>query len=167
MFLSPKGGMTEKVWEPLLKVTNPPVQELKPGCNTDVVGVNGCSHSNSERQCLFKASSKTSLEFANTQRVRALQLPGCNVSSSAQRRHPTQRPARPGSSAWLLFVSRYLSKQRGAYWFFFGRCFAKCEVASVQVCKWKLVHLMSNVKLPTPLPFPLSAKWHSSSFPGK
>lgn len=51
-----------------------------------------------QRLCLFKPSSKTSPQFAKTQRVHVLQFAGSYVSNSAERRHPTRRQTEPGSS---------------------------------------------------------------------
>lgn len=66
-----------------------------------------------QRLCLFKPSSKTSPQFANTQQVHVAQFAGPDVSNSAERRHSRQEEEnRDRLFHWLLFLNWYLKQIR-------------------------------------------------------
>lgn len=77
---------------PLISKLPNPKQELMPHCDA-LGGSKWVFSQQRQRLCLFKPSSKTSSQFANTQRV---QFAGSDVSDSAERRHTTGRRTEPG-----------------------------------------------------------------------
>lgn len=122
--------------------TNPSLQELNLGCNVDVVGVNGCSHSIAKCAVYSKPRPKHHLSLPTHSEW--MPFSSLAVTSAARLRDVMPHRGRRSQAAPLDCYSSADTWANNTYCFLFEQRLA--NVAG-SVCLWKLLHLMPNIKV--------------------